>query len=424
MTPNQLQKLRGELTAFVAAVAGDFGRRGRARWGEAYLRGLLLDGDRKSIEPMADRLRAIDQKPEDYEQALQQFVGQSPWGERAVRDGLAKWVGERFGTDGLFILDDTGFPKCGDDSVGVSRQYSGTLGKVDNCQIGVTLQFVARETVVALDAALYLPRVWTDDRPRCAKAGVPTDVVFQTKWEQGLSMLRRAKAHGLTGIVLADAAYGDVTEFRTALVADGFEYVLGIGSALKVIAADADLGAVPPYAGVGRPPTRPAKVRPGAPSESVRDWASARADDFRTIAWRDGTKKKLTSRFAAWRVRPAHQLSAGREPLPALWLLVEWPAGADGPTKFFFAHLPADTSLRRLVTLAKSRYFVEHSYKELKDELGLDHFEGRSWQGWHHHVTLVLLAYAFLQHLRLKAGKKGAPNSRPCRPSVASSNAA
>jgi SRSO17 transposase len=237
-------------------------------------------------------------------------------------------------------------------------------------------------------------------------------------------MLRRAKARGLTGVVLADAAYGDVTEFRTALAADGFEYVLGIGNALKVIAADADLGAVPPYSGVGRPPTRPAKVRPGAPSASVRDWALARADDFRTIAWRDGTKKKLTSRFAAWRVRPAHQLSAGREPLQALWLLVEWPAGADGPTKFFFAHLPADTSLRRLVKLAKSRYFVEHSYKELKDELGLDHFEGRSWQGWHHHVTLVLLAYAFLQHLRLRTGKRGAPNSRPCLPSVVSCNAA
>ena len=306
----------------------------------------------------------------------------------------------------------------------MSRQYSGTLGKIDNCQIGVTLQFVARDTVVALDAALYLPKVWADDRPRCDKAGVPTDVGFRTKWEQGLTMLRRAKANGFTGVVLADAAYGDVTEFRTALAADGFDYVLGIGRSLKVIAADADLGTVPPYSGVGRPPTRPAKVRPGAPSESVRDWAIARSDEFRTIAWREGTKAKLTSRFAAWRVRPAHQLSAGREPLPALWLLVEWPAQADGPTKFFFAHLPADTSLRRLVKLAKDRYFVEHSYKELKDELGLDHFEGRSWSGWHHHVTLVLLAYAFLQHLRLRAGKKGGPHSRPCRPSAACSNAA
>jgi SRSO17 transposase len=238
MTPNQLQKFQGELSAFVAAVAGDFGRRGRARWGEAYLHGLLLDGDRKSIEPMADRLWVIDKKPEDYEQALQQFVSQSPWDERAVRDGLAKWVGEHLGTDGSFILDDTGFPKCGDDSVGVT---------------------------------------------------------------------------------------------------------------------------------------------PSAPDTN--------------------------------RSRPSGSWSSGRP-------------GPTGRPSSSFAHLPADTSLRQLVQLAKSRYFVEHSYKELKEELGLDHFEGRSWRGWHHPVTLVLLAYAFLQHLRRRAGKKGAPNSRPCLSSVASCNAA
>lgn len=357
---------------------------------------------------MANRLRKIDHGSEDYEQALQQFINQSPWDEQAVLDGLQAWIGRRFGTDGLLILDDTGFPKQGTHSVGVARQYTGTLGKVASCQVAVTLQWATPSEVVGLDAKLYLPQSWTADPQRLANSGVPEHVGYQPKWQLALTMVRRALANGLRGIVLADSAFGTVTEFRTTLAQLELQYCVGIDSTLKVIAADTDLGPVPEYSGRGKPPTRPLKVRAGARSPSVREWAIERAADFRKVTWREGSKGKMQGRFGAWRVRPAHRLSAGQGPLAACWLLAESPADAAHPAKYFFSNLPEQTSLKRLVATAKSRWWIEHSYRELKDELGLDHFEGRSWRGWHHHVVLVLLAYAFLQDLRQQRVKKGA----------------
>jgi SRSO17 transposase len=401
MDAKHLRRLHRELAGFLDAVIPDLGRSGRRRWADLYVRGLLLDGHRKSIEPLADRLRAIDRSPHDYEQGLQQFLSQSPWPARAMRDQLARHLAAAGGVRFL-ILDDTGFPKQGRHSVGVARQYSGTLGKVGNCQVAVTLQAATGRDVVALDAELYLPRTWADDPDRCRAARIPADVGYRPKWQIGLALLERARANGFAGIVLADSAYGDVTEFREALATGQWRYCVGLSSTLKVIDAAADLGEVPPYRGRGRPPSRPAKVRAGARSASVRGWAQARPQAFRTVTWREGSKGKLTSRFAAWRVRPAHRLSAGQEPLAPCWLLVEWPADEREPTKFFFSNLPPGTSLRALVRAAKGRWWVEHSYKELKDELGLDHFEGRSWVGWQHHVTLVLVAYAFLVVLRRK----------------------
>jgi SRSO17 transposase len=406
MDARKLSKLRSDLTAFLDEVAGPLGHPRRRRWCDAYLRGLLLDGHRKSAEPMAARLKAIEQGDEDYEQALQQFLSQSPWDEQAVLDGLHAWIGRRFGTDGFLIIDDTGFPKQGEHSVGVARQYTGTLGKVASCQVAVTLQFATASQVVALDARLYLPQAWADDRDRTTKAGVPDAVGYQPKWQMALAMVRRAVANGLGGVVLADSLFGTVTAFREELAADGRTYCVGIDSTLKVIAADADLGPVPPPSGRGRPPTRPAGVRAGATSPSVKGWAIGRGSDFRPVTWREGSKGTMAGRFAAWRVRPAHKLSAGKEPLAACWLLVEWPAGAAQPAKYFLSNLPATTSLKRLVGTAKSRWWVEHSYRELKDELGLDHFEGRSWRGWNHHVVLVLLAYAFLQDVRRRRPQK------------------
>ena len=408
MDARKLTKLRKDLTSFLDDVVGTLGHPRRRRWCETYLRGVLLDGHRKSVEPMAARLRKIEPGAEDYEQALQQFLNQSPWDEQAVLDGLQRWIGGQFGTEGYLIIDDTGFPKQGTHSVGVARQYTGTLGKVASCQVAVTLQFATPREVVALDAQLYLPQAWTEDRERMTNAGVPESVGYQPKWQMALAMLRRAHANGLRGVVLADSLFGTVTEFREQLDADGRTYCVGIDSTLKVIAADADLGPVPPHSGRGRPPTRPLAVRRGATSPSVKEWALDHATDFRTVTWREGSKGKMTSRFAAWRVRPAHKLSAGKEPLAACWLLAEWPADAEHPAKYFFSNLPATTSLKRLVATAKSRWWVEHSYRELKDELGLDHFEGRSWRGWNHHVVLVLLAYAFLQDVRRRRAKKGA----------------
>jgi len=410
MDAKRLRRLQVELARYLDDVLPDLGRQGRRSWAELYLRGLLLDGRRKSAGAMAERLQRIDRSPQDYEQGLQQFLSQSPWDERPARDQLARHVCDTLGGDGLLILDDTGFPKQGTHSVGVARQYSGTLGKVGNCQIGVTLQFATEREVVCLDADLYLPEEsWGKDADRLQAAGVPEDVGYRPKWQIGLTLLGRAKAHGFTGVVLADSAYGDVTEFRQTLDAEGWCYCVGVEKTLKVVAADAALGEVPPYTGRGRPPSRRANVPPGATSASVAEWVEDRKRDFRKVTWREGSKGKMSSRFAAWRVRPAHQLSAGKKPLAALWLVAEWPEGEAAPTKFFFSNLPPETSVRQLVRTAKGRWWVEHSYKELKDELGLDHFEGRSWRGWQHHVTLVMLAYVFLVlRRRQRRGKKGA----------------
>lgn len=407
MDARKLNQLRKDLVAFLDAIVGTLGHPRRRRWCEAYVRGVLLDGQRKSIEPMSVRLKKIEQGEEDYEQALQQFIDQSPWDEQAVLDSLQAWVGRQFGREGYLILDDTGFPKQGQHSVGVARQYTGTLGKVASCQVAVTLQRATDREVLGLDARLYLPQAWADDRERCKKSGIPAGVAYQPKWQLALAMLRRVHTNGLSGTVLADSLFGTVTEFRQQLAAEGWTYCVGIDSTLKVIAADTDLGPVPKYSGRGQPPKRPLKVRAKPKSPSVKQWAVEHLADFRKVTWREGTKGKMAGRFAAWRVRPAHKLSAGKEPLEACWLLVEWPAGSEFPAKYFFSNLPVTTSLKRLVATAKSRWWIEHSYRELKDELGLDHFEGRSWRGWHHHVVLVLLAYAFLQSLRRQQKKGG-----------------
>lgn len=406
MDARTLSKLRKDLTSFLDDVVGTLGHARRRRWCETYVRGLLLDGHRKSIEPLAARLRVIEQGAEDYEQALQQFLNQSPWDAQAVRDGLQTWIARQFGTDGVLILDDTGFPKQGTHSVGVARQYTGTLGKIASCQVAVTLQFATARDVVGLDAKLYLPQVWAEDRKRCRSARIPDSVGYEPKWQLGLEMVRRARAHGFAGIVLADSLFGSVTEFREQLQAAGCTFCVGVDSTLKVIAAETDLGPIPASSGRGRPPTRPLLVRARPRSLSVREWATPHVANFRTVTWRQGSQGQMTSRFAAWRVRPAHKLSAGKTPLAACWLLAEWPPDAEHPTKYFFSNQPASTSLKHLVRTAKNRWWIEHSYRELKDDLGLDHFEGRSWQGWHHHVVLVLLAYAFLQALRRRRSKK------------------
>ncbi len=448
MDGRSLGRLKRELDGFVGELLVDLPRRDQRAWATTYLRGLLLDGDRKSVGPMAERLAATDHEPagdrRDYEQALRQFVGQSPWSADAVRDRLQRWLADRgrrrraaaadgTGTD-LLILDDTGFPKQGTASVGVARQYTGTLGKVASCQVAVTLQHARQPAagtadggeVFCVDARLYLPETgWCDDRRRMDRAGVPPDVGYQPKWRIALDMLRRARANGLGGTVLADSLFGTVTAFRRGLDEQGWAWCVGVDSTVSVIGAAEDLGPVPPWSGNGRPPTRPARVAARVAGVPVKRWAVERAADFRTVNWRDGSRaehgrpRKLGSRFAAWRVRPAHRLSDGRGPQPACWLLAEWPAGEDAPTKYVFANLPATTPLRGLVRAAKGRWWVEQSYREMKDELGLDHYEGRGWAGWHHHVVLVMLAYAFVvARRRQKGGGATGPGSASRRPAA------
>jgi SRSO17 transposase len=437
MDGRSLKRLRRELEEFVEELMSDLRRRDQRRWAQTYLRGLMLDGDRKSIEPMARRLEEIDGSKRDYEQSLQQLVNQSTWPAELVRDRLQRWVSARSAAQlrqhssgsaaeihRFLIVDETGYAKQGKNSVGVSRQYSGTLGKVANCQVAVTLQYASQPAakaqggeVFCVDTRLFLPeKEWCSDRKRMKAAGVPDDIGYEPKWKMALTMLDRAKANGLSGVVLADALYGSVTAFRESVEKQGWTYCVGVESTLSIIDAAEDLGEVPSWSGKGRPPKRPSRVAAKVAGVSVKRWAMDHAADFRTVNWREGSKvrkgkaRKLSGRFAAWRVRPAHRLSDGRNPQGECWLLAEWPEGEDAPTKYFFSNLPAKASLRQQVRTAKGRWWVEQSYREMKEELGLDHFEGRFWVGWHHHMVLVMLAYAFIvAYRRQKRGDMTSP---------------
>ena len=287
-----------------------------------------------------------------------------------------------------WIVDDTGFPKQGKHSVGVERQYSGTLGKVGNCQIGTSLHLATGEVCMPLDFDLYLPKGWTDDPGRMRKAGVPAQRSFRTKWQIALDLIDRALGWEIPkGVVVSDAFYGRTNLFRQNLIDRELLYVTEIDSKTAVF-------------------DEPTKTRGrigDSHSQRAEGIMSAKqlaeklpASVWKTIKWRQGTKRRLVSRFASIRVQPAHKPAKGEKRPPRQWLLVEWPRGEPEPTKFWFANLPPQTGLARLVALAKIRWRIEQSYQQLKEELGLDHYEGRGFMGWQHHVTMSMLAYGFL----------------------------
>ncbi len=397
LTPKELQSVRGRLVAFAEELFEPFPRKDQRRWGEVYLRGLMLDGKRKSIEPMAERLEDGD------EQCLQQFVNQSPWAWEPVRERLARRMCEELEPD-AFIVDDTGFPKAGRASVGVARQYSGTLGKVASCQIGVSLNAVTDQASCPLDWRLFLPEEWDEDAERRRAAHLPPEERHRPKWRLALELLDELSGWGLEAPpIVCDSAYGEITEFRSGLEERGLDYVVEVKGTTSAYADDVH-PARPPYQGQGRPPEARYRKKPS----SLKALALvAGVDALKEVAWREGSRgRKLRSRFAALRVRPANKELRRRAreaegELAPCWLLVEWPAGNEEPAKYWLSNLPPGTSLAELVRLAKLRWRVEHDYRELKDALGLDHFEGRSFRGWHHHVTLVSVAHAFLTLERL-----------------------
>lgn len=372
------------------------GRRERRRWGAVYLQGLLLEGGRKTAAGIARRLHGDAQ-------ALQQFLNQSPWDWQAVRRMAALQMMEYVSPRCGWIVDDTGFPKKGHHSVGVARQYSGTLGKVGNCQLAVSLNYATEDVCFPLDFSLYLPREWVEDGERRRRAGIPESCEFRRKWELAVDMIVRALDWGITpGVVVADAGYGVATRFRQELRKCGLSYVVGVqgdtGFWLEEVKPDP-----PPYQGRGRPRTRILDLP--QPESAMAIAKRLAASSWQEVTWRQGSKGPLTSRFAAVRAQPSHGHAHGYVTEPRGWLLIEWPTDSEQPTKFWVSDLGEDTPLRELVYWAKLRWWVEQNYQQLKDNLGLDHFEGRTWTGWHHHVTLIMMAFDFLALETLRAKK-------------------
>jgi SRSO17 transposase len=381
---------RAALVEFAAEMYAPLRRCDQRAKAECYTRGLLLEGRRKSMQPMAARLGEVD------DQGLQQFVSDSPWDETAVRRRLARRMcGELAPL--AWAIDDTGMPKCGRLSPGVARQYCGELGKVANCQVAVSVNAVSDAASCPLDWRLFLPAEWEHDHERRARAKIPHDVGHRPKWRLALDMLDELTGWRLQApVIVADAGYGEIGEFRAGLEQRDLRYVVQVKGATSAHPADAAL-VRPAYRGRGRPPLARYAAKPSSLRELV---LAAGRGAAQPVAWREGSRGTLRSDFVALRVRPAGRRRLKGE-LPERWLLAEWPEGAPEPVKYWLSDLPADTPLERLVLLAKLRWRIEHDYRELKQCLGLGHYEGRSWRGWHHHVTCVSVAHAFLTCWRL-----------------------
>ena len=401
-------ELTEDFTRYLEHVGDGLGRSERRLALKDYCRALMLPLKRKSIEPLA---AAIDPyHVPALHQSLHHFVADSPWSDEAVLGAVQSWVLPRMTPKHkawtFLIADDSGMPKQGSHSVGVARQYCGQLGKTDSCQVAVSLSVATEHASLPIAYRLYLPEAWTDDVLRCKTAGVPADVAFATKPQISLTQIRQAKQAGLPGeVVAADAGYGDDTDYRQGITESGLLYVVGIKPQTSVWAPGAGPLLPPkPWSGRGRKPTRLRRDETQAPVSVKALALSLKPQAFRKLTWREGTNTKLSSRFAAVRVRPAHRDTLRATPREQEWLLIEWPKDEPEPTKYFLSTLPADISRKQLVAAVKIRWRIERDYQELKQEFGLDNFEGRSWRGFHHHATLCIAAYGFLVGERLVRG--------------------
>jgi SRSO17 transposase len=407
-------------SSYVQNLLGAIGHADRAVPLRDYCLGLLMPGERKSVEPMA-AVTAPARVPAQH-QSLLHFVGNAPWSDERVlgrvRDVVLPAI-ERNGPIAAWIIDDTGFPKKGRHSVGVTRQYCGQLGKQDNCQVAVTLSIANHAASLPVAYRLYLPEDWADDPLRRDKAGVPATIGFATKPEIALGQIRAALEAGIPrGVVLMDAGYGADTKLRREIAALGLAYVAGIQPHTTVWPQGQ--GPLPPkaWSGRGRPTSR---TRRDPAHQPVQVKALARdlpASAWETITWREGSLDWLTSRYARLRVRAAHRDERLKEPRPEEWLLIEWPEGEVEPTKYWLATLPETIPFAELADLAKLRWRIERDYQELKQELGLGHYEGRGWRGFHHHATLCIAAYGFLISERETIPPSG-PCAAPKRPPLA-----
>ncbi len=384
---------------YLGRLAAAVGHKVRSEPLRAYITGLCLPGDRKSIEPMAARVDPRHVRA--CHQSMHHFVAQAPWDDAAVLKEARNQVldqMERHGAVTAWVVDDTGFPKKGTHSVGVARQYCGLLGKQDNCQVAVSLTVANEAVSIPVAYRLYLPKPWAEDPKRRKAVGVPEETGFLTKWEIALEQIAHLQnEEGLpVAPILADAGYGMVTEFRTRLTEMNTPYSLGVPGETTVWGTGEQ--PLPPrrHSGGGRPATLLRRTKKHHPISILKLALELPGAAWQTVSWRQGTKGTMYSRFAYSRVRPAHRDQNLHEPRPPEWLLIEWPKEETQPTKYWLSTMPEGTQLSELVRLTKIRWRIERDYEELKSEFGLDHFEGRSWRGFHHHGTLCIAAYAFL----------------------------
>jgi SRSO17 transposase len=374
----------GRLEDYFERIAGALGDVRRRASFAMYFMGLLSDLERKSVEPIAAHACPDPDEAERAHDRLLNFVVDSTWSDRRMRrlaatEALSAMTARE--PVQTWIIDDTGFLKQGTHSVGVQRQYTGSAGKKANCQIGVSLSVCTKTEHVPIDFELYLPECWANDEERRKEARVPDEIGFRTKPELALAMIERAIVDGVPrGVLLADSAYGNSSHFRFQVRCHGLDYSVGVQATTNVWRLDR------------------LQRRRGDPV-NVRDLAvqlARKKKKFRRVTWRDGTGAALSSRFARIRVVPVHDDGTDPADRADVWLLIEWPKGERHPTHYFFASLPRDISQKRLVRITKERYRTERVYEDLKGELGLDHYEGRRFPGWHHHVSVVLCCYAFV----------------------------
>ena len=408
------QASEAAFSAYIEGLIEVVGHADRAVPLRDYCVGLLMPLERKSVEPLA----AVTEpgRVAAKHQSLLHFVGQAPWSDEAllgrVRDRTLS-VMESRGQVRAWIVDDTGIPKKGRHSVGVARQYCGQLGKQDNCQVAVSLSVATDHASLPIAYQLYLPQTWANDPVRRARAKVPADVVFQTKPQIALDQIKAARAQGVSpGVILADAGYGADGAFRAGLSTLGLAYIVGVQPTLSVWRPGDEPLAPKPWGGKGRP-TSLLRRTPEHKPLSAKDLAEQMAADaWSTLTWREGTNTELRSRFAAVRLRPASRDFNLTEPHPEEWLLIEWPEDEAEPTKYWLSNLGPGTSTEDLVEQAKLRWRIERDYQELKQELGLGHYEGRGWRGFHHHASLCIAAYGFLVSLRATIPPSAPPQAQ------------
>lgn len=389
---------RSRLRAYVEGLTVALGHADRASPFRSYCIGLLLPGARKSVEPMAARVEPG--RVQAAHQSLHHFVAKADWSGAALLAAVRAQVLpiiERRGPVRGWMIDDTGMPKKGTHSVGVARQYCGQLGKQDSCQVAVTLSLASDHASLPIAHRLYLPQAWAEDPARRSRAGVPDDVAFQTKPQIALAQISAALAAGVPPApVLADAGYGVDTAFRDGITALGLDYAVGIHSHTSLWPPGTEPLPAKPWSGRGRPPSLIRRDTEHAPVPAKNLAMSLPKSAWRRVTWREGSNAMLAGRFAAVRVRPAHRDYKRPTARPEEWLLVEWPAGELEPTKYWLSTLPAQISKRELVNLTKLRWRIERDYQDLKQKLGLGHYEGRGWRGFHQHATLCIAAYGLL----------------------------